>query len=95
METKSGFGMVFRGNESLGNVRYRFMIDGDRVTGSVEHVDYVVFPKIIGGVPATFRAQAINAIDLQMSLRDGTAVSFVVVDKDGRIENGRRYKEVP
>jgi hypothetical protein len=32
--------------------------------------------------------------DLHLSLGDGTAVDFLVVDLDGRIENGRRRAEL-
>jgi hypothetical protein len=48
----------------------------------------------VGRVPPYFIQElATSEADLRLSLGDGTAVSFFVVDADGRIDGGHRYKQ--
>jgi hypothetical protein len=96
MEFTKGTTSVFRGDESLGVVSYRFTVCGDgRVFGIVQHLEHILLPAVAGRVPPTFLPLVVGAPpDLHLSLNDGTIVDFTVVDGDGRIENGMRREGV-
>ena len=64
------------------------------VFGAVEEVRQTTLPATAPRVPMNFLPQSAGiSTDLHLSLGDGTAVDFLVVDLDGRIENGRRRAE--
>src|SRR5882672_11193832 len=94
MEHRAGTTTVFRGALGLGEVQYDFTLrDDGRVTGSIAHVDHGGFHPSAPQVPPSFLPQAIVETDLRLPLGDGTEVHFIVVDTDGRIENGQRRPE--
>ena len=96
MEFKRGTASVFRGDDLLGDVRYQFSLSDDgSVFGALEEVRQTALPATAPRVPMNFLPQSAGiSTDLHLSLGDGTAVDFLVVDLDGRIENGRRRAEL-
>jgi hypothetical protein len=92
MEFRRGTAKVFRGDELLGDVRYQFSLSDDgSVFGAVEEVKPTAQTVVVPRVPMNFLPQSAGiSTDLHLSLGDGTVVEFLVVDLDGRIENGRR-----
>ena len=89
----TGIAMVFRGSDALGTVQYAFTLHDDgRVTGTVGHVDQLLFPGA-RHVPTYFLPQSVVETDLYLRLSDGTAVDFRMADTTGHIENGRRRQE--
>ena len=96
MEHKTGIATVFRGDEALGKVQYHFDLSHDgRVIGWIIDVEFMPLHPITGRVPRTFlSSKAGIETDLHLSLGDGTAVAFLVIDTaEGTIANGRRYRE--
>lgn len=95
MEFRRGTARIFRGDDPLGDVRYQLSLSDDgSVFGAVEEVKHAKQPAFAPRVPMNFLPQAAGlSTDLHLSLGDGTVVDFLIVDLDGRIENGRRRAE--
>ena len=96
MEHRRGIAAVFRGAEALGKVQYHFDLDHDgRVIGWIIDVEFMPHHPSAGRVPRKFLSSKPGIeTDLHLSLGDGTAVAFLVIDTaEGTIANGRRYRE--
>jgi hypothetical protein len=96
MEHKRGIATVFRGADALGKVQYHFDLGPEgRVSGWIMHVDFSPIHPIAGRVPREFLSSKTGIeTDLHLSLGDGTAVAFLVIDTaEGTIANGHRYRE--
>jgi hypothetical protein len=89
----TGIAMVFRGSDALGTIQYAFTLHDDgRVTGTVGHVDQLLFQGA-RDVPTDVLPQSVIETNLYLRLSDGTAVDFRMADATGRIKNGRRRQE--
>jgi hypothetical protein len=96
MDHKTGIAIVFRGAKALGKVQYHFDLGPDgRVIGWISDVDLMPLHPTAGRVPRTFLSSKTGIeTDLHLSLGDGTAVAFLVIDTaEGTIANGHRYRE--
>jgi hypothetical protein len=94
MEPVNGTAAVFRGGESLGSVRFDFLIEPTgRVTGHVRHLAFLS-GQLGRFVPQTFLPiEAGVARDLRLRIGDGRSVDFSVPATDGQIANGRVVNE--
>jgi hypothetical protein len=72
MEHQTGFAMVYRGAEALGQVQYRFDLPDDgRVAGWIVDVELLPIRPVAGRVPDRYLPGAVVETDLHLSLNDG------------------------